>query len=266
MLGRPALSGVTAVGLALALFVLYALYGTALLEQNAQRSLRAQFRADAAASATANPGRTRRVLARLSIPTIGLDAMVPEGDTPEAIARGPELVPPLPMSSRPPAVVIVGHRTTHGAVFRHLGDLKPGDQVTLRTTRGVDATYVVERKTIVSPGTHLESPDGVQRIYLVTATPAYSAGQRLIVVGRRTDVGAAVAPLPPPVPLPALSGSSVSAVFAILALAALFFLMAARSLYASVWSRTARRAAWLVAVVIDLAAWQFLLGSLSPLA
>jgi LPXTG-site transpeptidase (sortase) family protein len=264
MLLRPALTGVATVGVALLLFILYALYGTALLEGRSQRVLQREFRAETAAVAHGG-SLSPRILADLSIPEIGINQIVTEGTTPAVLANGPAFVPPLTSSPQPPPVVIIGHRTAYGGAFRHLGDLRAGTQVTIRTTQGVVANYVVERKLNIGPHSRVTSPDGQQRLYLVSADPAYTDHGRLVVVARRTDAGSSLrAPTPPPVPIPSLSGSVPGAVEGILAIAALFVASTALALYARVWPRVARVAVRVVQVVLVIALWSFLLRGFSP--
>jgi LPXTG-site transpeptidase (sortase) family protein len=264
MLLRPALTGVATVGVALLLFVLYALYGTALLEGRSQHALQRDFKAQTNAIAH-GASLSPRILADLSIPVVGIDEIVTEGTTPAVLANGPAFVPPLTSSPQPPPVVIVGHRTAYGGAFRHLGDLRAGNQVTIRTTQGVVATYIVERKLNIGPHSHVTSPDGQQRLYLVSADPAYTDHGRLVVVARRTDAGSSLqAPTPPPVPIPSLHGSAPGAVTGILIIVALFVASAALALYATVWSRIARVAMRVVQVVLMIALWSFLLRGFSP--
>lgn len=265
MLIRPALSAVGVVGVVLCSFLVYALYGTGLLEGHAQHTLRRAFRSEVA-TAERQPGLPApRVLADLSIPSIGVDDIVAEGVSPSVLSRGPGFVPPLIESPQPPPVVIVGHRTTYGAAFRHIADLKVGGQVIVRTPQGVVATYSVERKARFGVRPHLKSPDGRQRLYLVSADPPYSDSGRVVVVADRTDAGATLmAPSPPPIPVPSLGGTGGDAVVALFALGAVFLLAFARSLYASVWSRLRRRVAGILLLVAAVASWQLLLGSRSP--
>ena len=266
MLIRPALSALGLLGVVLLLFFGYALYGTGLLESRAQHSLRGAYRAEVAASARRPDLPPSRVLAELRIPKIGLKTVVAEGVSRAVLAKSPGFVPPLIESPQPPPVVIVGHRTVYGGPFRHLGDLRVGDEVTVRTPQGVVASYSVERKQTLSSGTRLGSPDGVQRIYLVSADPAYTGGGRLIVVGRRTDAGAAlVAPSAPPVPIPDLPGSAPGAVVALLAFLVVFSLAFWRNVYVTVWSAAARRTVAFVVLMASVVACLMLLGSLSPI-
>jgi LPXTG-site transpeptidase (sortase) family protein len=264
MLLRPALTGVATVGVALLLFVLYALYGTAIFEGRSQRALQREFRGEAAAIAH-GASLSPKILADLSIPEVGIDEIVTEGTTSAALANGPAFVPPLTSSPQPPPVVIIGHRTTYGGAFRHLGDLRVGSPVTIRTTQGVVATYVVERKLNIGLHSRVTSPDGQQRLYLVSADPAYTDHGRLVVVARRTDAGSSLqAPTPPPVPIPSLHGSAPGAAAGILMIVALFVASAALALYATVWSRIARVAMRVVQVVLMIALWSFLLRGFSP--
>ncbi len=87
-----------AAGVLLLLFLVYALFGSALLEGHAQESL------------------NRATHLRVTSADIGLDSLVTGSDSSAALGEGPGVVPGSgkPGSSQP--IVIVGHRVAAGAL------------------------------------------------------------------------------------------------------------------------------------------------------
>lgn len=265
MLIGPALAGCMVVGLSLVLFVGYAWIGTRVVEGRAQRVRRAAF--DATAKSPPPEGTPTPVVADLVVTKLGIDTIVSEGTSRTSLTGGPAFAPPAVSSPQPPAVVIVGHRTTYGGPFHRLSALQPGDAVSVRTTTGVLAEYRVEQVNRVGPHSAVIAPDGQQRLYLVTADAGVVGSKRLVVVAKRVDAGAAlVADAPPPVPLPSGSSGGGSLIGGVLLLTVLFFAAATRSLYSRLWPRAARAGAWLVVGVFAVAGWLVLLGTIGTTA
>jgi sortase A len=91
-------------------------------------------------------------------------------------------------------VAIAGHRTTYLAPFRHIDELKPGDQIVLRMPYG-EFTYIVQFHRIVLPTALWVTKNvGYDRLVLSACNPLYSAAQRIVVFARlRTIKPASVA-------------------------------------------------------------------------
>jgi sortase A len=89
-------------------------------------------------------------LGRIVIPKIGLDAELHEGIRLTTLDRGPGHWPGTAMPGQIGNVVVAGHRTSHGAEFRHLDALAPGDEVHFSTADGT-FTYRVTGTQIVTP-------------------------------------------------------------------------------------------------------------------
>jgi len=129
-------------------------------------------------------------LGRLQIPRIELDTKVLEGARkPPSFGRGTDQgllrsapvhygLTPLPGQGRPFAVA--GHRTTYGAPFLHLDELRPGDSMTV-TTPYARIEYAVAKKTVVKPSDITVLYDRGYDLVLTTCHPPYSARSRLIV-------------------------------------------------------------------------------------
>ena len=81
-------------------------------------------------------------------------------------------------------MAIAGHRTTYLAPFRHIDELRPGDQIVLKMPYG-QFTYVVQYHRIVLPTALWVTKNvGYERLVLSACNPLYSAAQRIIVFAR----------------------------------------------------------------------------------
>jgi len=240
-------TGIRAVGVVLLLFVAYALYGTAILEGQSQHTL------DHATT-----------LLHVTAPDIGLDDVVVPDDSRSSLAKGPGLVPGSGAPGTAKPIVIAGHRTTYGAPFRHLAALRPGQLITLRTSKGVTFSYEVIEQVRTSPSSELAAGAGSQMLFLVTANPPYGDHGRVVIEARLTNaVGAATGAQT--VRLPSLRGSVPDAALAVIAL----------GLLAAAWVIRARErhrlpgwaawAAWPLCALLAFACWQLLLESMSRL-
>jgi sortase A len=129
-------------------------------------------------------------LGRLKIPAIGVDRLVIEG-TPGAAGLNQKSdedllrkglvhygTTPLPGGGQPFAVA--GHRTTYGAPFYHLNELRRGDRVLVELPYG-EFEYRVAKLTEVSPDDVSVLADRGYGLVLTTCTPLYSAVRRLVV-------------------------------------------------------------------------------------
>ena len=129
--------------------------------------------------------------ARIYLPTLGKDQVhvVVEGVSHEDLKKGPGHYPGTDQPGAVGNVVISGHRTTYGAPFNRLDELKVGDRIVLET-QGFFFTYRVTGTTIVAPDKigetdRVPNQPGVaptQRLLtLTTCNPKYSAKTRLVV-------------------------------------------------------------------------------------
>jgi sortase A len=126
-------------------------------------------------------------LAELSIPRLGMEAVVAEGDGDGVLQHA---VGHLPESARPGEdgnVAIAGHRDTF---FRDLKEVRAGDRIELANADGVD-TYRVEWTAVVEPWQVSVVDDaGYPALTLVTCYPFHYVGHaphRYIVRARRID-------------------------------------------------------------------------------
>ena len=102
------------------------------------------------------------------------------------LKRGPGHYPGTALPGGKGNFAVAGHRTTYGAPFFNLDQLRKGDEVIVTAPTGKRFTYRVHRQQIVDPGdTWVITPDPLKRgrrtLTLTTCNPRFSNAQRLIV-------------------------------------------------------------------------------------
>lgn len=145
--------------------------------------------AAAAARALGDRARPGQAIAGLRAPAIGLDVAVVLGSRPDLLRRAPGFIDGTPLPGRPGSAAIAGHRTTHGAPFRHLDGLRRGDAVTVALPYA-SFRYAVEGTRIVDPGAvDVLRRVGHDRLVLSACHPLYSSARRIVVLARLVAVG-----------------------------------------------------------------------------
>ena len=210
-------------GLMMFAFVAYQLWGTGIQTAQAQRSLTRQFDAQVAATQPAptttttapsttdppitdtTPGvdpstptttlapvapaakpipATEQAVARLEIPRMGLNRIVVEGATADALTKGPGHFPETPLPGQLGNAAIAGHRTTHLHPFFDIDKLQPGDEIIVTTLNG-RYVYHVTGTDVVAPEDYaavIPTTDVTKAtLTLVSCTPRYSAKNRIVV-------------------------------------------------------------------------------------
>ncbi len=218
-IGRTLIS----LGLLMFAFVAYQLWGTGIQTAQAQRSLAKEFDAQIAATqpaptttTTAPPttdpatsGSTaptdsvapattltpvlpsakpipaaEEAVARLEIPRMGLNRIVVEGATADALTKGPGHFPETPLPGQLGNAAIAGHRTTHLHPFFDIDKLQPGDEIIVTTLNG-RYVYHVTGTDVVAPEDYaavIPTTDVTKAtLTLVSCTPRYSAKNRIVV-------------------------------------------------------------------------------------
>lgn len=202
-----------AAGVLILLFVAYELWGTGLAEARSQKTLKKDINQKIAHGVDPNlippPTPEGDAVAILKIPRLGLEKAVVEGVGVEDLKKGPGHYPGTPLPGQPGNAAIAGHRTTYGAPFFRMDELKPGDPIFVTTRQG-KFRYEVQEVRAIKP-TDVEviknTPDN--RLTLTTCHPRFSASQRLITIAKL--IGIAAAPSPPEAPkTTSLSGTRVS--------------------------------------------------------
>jgi len=142
------------------------------------------------------------VVGRVLIPSIDLDWFVVEGVDDADLRSGPGRYPTTAPLGGAGNSAIAGHRTTYGAPFGRLDELRPGDEITTITPFGEARYEVVEPDqalagwvqdlNAIAPGhaivgsgaTFVLSDMGDDRLTLTACHPRFSARERIVVVAR----------------------------------------------------------------------------------
>lgn len=127
-------------------------------------------------------------VARIVIPAIKMDEIVVEGTDVDALRKGPGHYSWTPMPGQPGNASIAGHRTTYGAPFANIGNLRPGDRITVQTAQG-EFIYEVLAQDSPTKGYLIVSPDrvdllrdkGNNLLTLTSCHPRFSNRQRIVV-------------------------------------------------------------------------------------
>lgn len=228
-------------GVIVLLFVLYQLFGTNLTEAHHQSTLAKQFQtATEAKSNTTQPSTTQTsttqtsttqtsttgstpgsttsttadvlpsvpsggAIDHLRIPAIGLDKYVVEGTDENDLREGPGHYLGTAYPGQIGNTAIAGHRTTYGAPFFELNNLKVGDQILITDLNDRTWIYVVDQAPlVVSPSdVAVLDPTTFAQLTLTTCNPRFSATSRLVVFARlQGRAGAVKAPAEPKAPTP----------------------------------------------------------------
>jgi sortase A len=150
----------------------------------------ASGRARVAALARSWERRTREgdAVGRLEISRLGLSTVVVKGTRPADLRRGPGTFERAPFPGAPGTAAIAGHRTTYGAPFRDVDQLRPGDTITLVMPYAT-LRYRVEGRRIVDPGDlGVLRRVGHDRLILSACHPRFSARKRIVVFARLSTV------------------------------------------------------------------------------
>jgi sortase A len=145
-------------------------------------------------------------LAIMRIPALGHDyaKVVIEGVEKDDLKKGPGHYPGTALPGQIGNFVVSGHRTTYGAPFNRVDELKPGDAIVVET-KDTWFTYLVSGHKVVQPNAMdvtLPVPEhpGVKPekavLTLTTCNPKYSAKTRLIVFADLAETLAKVDGLP----------------------------------------------------------------------
>ncbi|GAC1315464.1 MAG: hypothetical protein NVSMB12_11090 [Acidimicrobiales bacterium] len=217
-------------GTLILLFVAYQLWGTGLAEQRAQDRLRRQFNTPVAASArpaappepsptvgatsttstTAAPlpaAAEGSAIGLLRIPAIGVDVAIVEGVGVDNLKDGPGHYPKTPYPGQAGNAAIAGHRTTYGAPFYRLDELKAGDDLFVATRASPKPWHyqLVSEHDVPPTDVSVLDPSTDNILTLTTCTPRFTAQKRLIAVFKL--IGAVD---PHPVAAPAAAAPAVS--------------------------------------------------------
>ena len=178
------------VALALAGNLAWQVFGTGIVTGHEQERLRrelADTREEARRTGRAPTPIPGDAVGILRIPRIGLDMVVVEGASTEALTKGPghytDTAFPWQDHGR---VAIAGHRTTYARPFWSLDRLEPGDVIVLETAHGTFRYRVTRTEEVLPSDTSVLEQTRRPTLVLTTCTPRFSASRRLIVFAVRS--------------------------------------------------------------------------------
>ena len=128
-------------------------------------------------------------IGRIIVPRLGLNMVVVEGTSEADLEKGPghynaasgvnTSVPGMGL-----VVAIAGHRTTYLHPFRHIDDLRPGDDIYLRMPYGIFGYRVYMHRIVGSTDWSILRQPRFEKLVLSACHPLYSATHRFVVFAR----------------------------------------------------------------------------------
>ena len=126
---------------------------------------------------------------RLRIPRLGMDKVFVHGTRWGAdLSRGPGHYERTSLPGLRRVVAIAGHRTTFGAPFRHIDDMRQGDNVVVTMPYGTFRYRVVGHEVVDDEDWSIIRPRRFETLVLSACHPLYSAAQRWVVYARLREV------------------------------------------------------------------------------
>jgi sortase A len=123
-------------------------------------------------------------IGRIKIDRIGLNMVVIQGTDTASLEKGPGHYRVTSIPGQPGTVAIAGHRTTYLAPFRHIDEIRDGDEIRIEMPYAA-FTYVVQRHEVVDPGdVGIIKPVGFDQLVLTACHPPYSAAHRYAVFAK----------------------------------------------------------------------------------
>jgi sortase A len=127
-------------------------------------------------------------IGRIKIDRIGLDMVVVQGTETASLEKGPGHYKNTSLPGQPGTVAIAGHRTTYLAPFRHINDIKVGDEIRVEMPYAA-FTYTMTKYEIVDPGdVQILKPVAYPQLVLTACDPPYSAAHRYAVFAKLTRI------------------------------------------------------------------------------
>jgi sortase A len=129
-----------------------------------------------------------RAIGRMKIDRIGLDIVVVEGTNTSSLEKGPGHYRATPIPGQDGTVAIAGHRTTYLAPFRHIDQIRNGDQIRIEMPYAA-FTYTAYKHEIVDPGdVGILKPVGFNQLVMTACDPPYSAAHRYALFSKLTRI------------------------------------------------------------------------------
>jgi sortase A len=136
---------------------------------------------------------TGEPIGRLTVPRLDLRVMVAFGTDTETLKKGPGLHPQTGFPGQNFLTYVAGHRTTYGAPFSDIDDLRPGDKITFEVPYGTYRYEVVGHRIVRDDQIEVLKGRGREELALQACWPRFFASHRYIAYAKLVDVDPVVA-------------------------------------------------------------------------
>jgi sortase A len=126
-------------------------------------------------------------IGKILIPSIGVSEYVVEGTDADNLRKGPGHYPDTPLPGQRGTSAIAGHRTTYGAPFRKLNELKKNNRIILEMPYGTFVYRVDKTQVVDDSALWVTRPVGHPQLVLTACHPLYSAAQRIVAFARLSE-------------------------------------------------------------------------------
>lgn len=130
-------------------------------------------------------------VARLRIPSLGVDEFVVNGTDTASLKQGPGRYLGSAMPGEGELVYIAGHRTTHGAPFSRIDRLAKGDRVFLELPYATIEYTITGHRIVPATETSVLKSKGHEQLALQACHPRFFASHRWISYARPVAITAA---------------------------------------------------------------------------
>jgi sortase A len=132
----------------------------------------------------ARASREGEAMGRIEIPRIALDEVLVDGTNSADLAKGPGIYVGDDLPGQSGLVYIAGHRTTHGAPFSHIDQLRVHDAITIAMPYGTFRYLVTGHRIVPANDLGVLKSRGQPQLILQTCWPRFSASHRYLVYAR----------------------------------------------------------------------------------
>ncbi|HEY7932989.1 MAG TPA: class E sortase [Solirubrobacteraceae bacterium] len=128
-------------------------------------------------------------IGRIEIPRIGASYVVVKGVDTADLQKGPGVYSDTNFPGLPGTTAIAGHRTTYLAPFRHIDELRKGNEIVLEMPYARFIYTVTSHRSVLPTDVRAAVANvGYSRLVLSACTPLFSAAERLLVFARLSRV------------------------------------------------------------------------------
>lgn len=129
-------------------------------------------------------------IARIRIPSLGVNEIIVNGTDHDSLKRGPGRYLGSSMPGEGELVYVAGHRTTYGAPFSRIDQLKRGDRVFVELPYGEFEYEITGSRIVTATQTSVLRSKGFEQLALQACHPRFFATHRIIAYAKPIRVTA----------------------------------------------------------------------------